>query len=55
MAKALEGKVAGLNITQGTAIPGTSPSIMIRGQNSISASNDPLIVVDGVPFQRGPE
>ena len=51
--QALEGKVAGLNITQGSAIPGSSPSIMICGQNSISASNNPLIVVDGVPFSGG--
>lgn len=48
--QALEGKVAGLNITQNSAIPGTSPSILIRGQNSISANNNPLLVVDGVPF-----
>ncbi len=53
VAKALEGKVAGLTVTQGNAIPGTSPSIQIRGQNSISASNDPLIVVDGMPFSGG--
>ncbi len=51
--QALEGKVAGLNITQGRAMPGTSPSIMVRGQNSISASNNPLIVVDGTPFSGG--
>ncbi len=51
--QALEGKVAGLNITQNRAMPGTSPSILVRGQNSISASNSPLIIVDGVPFSGG--
>lgn len=53
VAQALAGKVAGLNITQSDAIPGVSPSIMIRGRNSISASTSPLIVLDGVPFSGG--
>ncbi len=50
VAQALAGKVAGLNITQNNAIPGVSPSILIRGQNSISANTSPLIVLDGVPY-----
>lgn len=50
VAQALAGKVAGLNITQNNAIPGVSPAILIRGQNSISASTSPLIVLDGVPY-----
>jgi len=50
VAQALEGKVAGLNITQSNAIPGVSPSILIRGQNSISANTSPLVVLDGVPY-----
>lgn len=53
VAKALAGKVAGLNISQGEAIPGTSPDIMVRGRNSISASTSPLIVLDGVPYSGG--
>ena len=48
--QALAGKVAGLNITQNNAIPGVTPSVMIRGQNSISANTSPLIVLDGVPY-----
>lgn len=50
VAQALAGKVAGLNITQNNAIPGVSPSILIRGQNSISANTSPLVVLDGVPY-----
>jgi TonB-linked SusC/RagA family outer membrane protein len=53
VSQALEGKVAGLNITQGSGIPGVSPSILIRGQNSISANTSPLIVLDGVPYSGG--
>ena len=48
--QALAGKVAGLNITQNNAIPGVTPSVLIRGQNSISANTSPLIVLDGVPY-----
>ncbi len=53
VAQALAGKVAGLNISQGDAIPGTSPDILVRGKNSISASTSPLIVLDGVPYSGG--
>ncbi|MGB3585555.1 MAG: TonB-dependent receptor plug domain-containing protein, partial [Tunicatimonas sp.] len=48
--QALQGAAPGLNITRGTGDPGTNGSIQIRGINSISASNSPLIVVDGIPF-----
>lgn len=46
----LQGKVAGLNINSGNARPGNTASFTIRGENSISASNDPLIILDGIPF-----
>lgn len=46
----LVGQVAGLNITTSNAAPGSDQSLLIRGQNSISASNDPLIVLDGIPY-----
>ncbi|MGJ1497278.1 SusC/RagA family TonB-linked outer membrane protein [Sphingobacterium spiritivorum] len=46
----LQGKVSGLNINTGNARPGTTASLSIRGENSISASNDPLIILDGIPF-----
>ena len=47
---ALEGKVPGLFITQSNGIPGGAVSIQLQGQNSILNGNDPLYVVDGVPY-----
>lgn len=47
---ALQGRVPGLLITQKNGLPGANLSIQIRGQNSIQQGNDPLFVVDGVPF-----
>ena len=49
VAQSLSGKVAGMNIKK-TATPGGSSQIVIRGQNSLTGNNSPLIVVDGVPF-----
>lgn len=46
----LQGKVAGLTINTGNASPGTSASISVRGENSITASNEPLVILDGIPF-----
>jgi TonB-linked SusC/RagA family outer membrane protein len=50
VAQAIQGAVAGVNIT--AAATGAEPqfNILIRGQNSITASNDPLVVVDGIPY-----
>ncbi|PWJ42484.1 iron complex outermembrane receptor protein [Sediminitomix flava] len=45
----LTGKIAGVNITNGGGAPGAGATIRIRGGSSLSASNDPLIVIDGVP------
>ncbi|MDD5732914.1 MAG: TonB-dependent receptor plug domain-containing protein, partial [Bacteroidales bacterium] len=45
----LVGKVSGLRITPATGQPGSSATIRIRGAASLNASNDPLIVIDGVP------
>src|ERR1700730_6664479 len=50
---ALSGKVAGLQVT-GTGQPGGSVRITLRGDNSLSGTNQPLIVVDGVPIENGP-
>lgn len=47
---ALEGVVAGVQINNSYGEPGSDPSIRIRGFNSISGSNSPLIVLDGVPM-----
>ncbi len=48
--KALEGNVAGLQVTSASGQPGSSPSIQIRGYGSINASSQPLYVVDGAPY-----
>lgn len=46
----LVGQVAGLTITTSDAAPGSNQSLLIRGQNSLSGSNSPLIVLDGIPY-----
>lgn len=43
------GKIAGVQITTGGGAPGSGSTIRIRGGSSLSASNDPLFVIDGVP------
>ena len=48
IAQALQGRIAGAEILSGSGEPGESTSIQIRGARSISAGNNPLIVVDGV-------
>lgn len=47
----LQGKVAGLQITSGGGSAGGGSKIRIRGGASLNASNDPLIVIDGVPVE----
>ncbi|MBK8520313.1 MAG: SusC/RagA family TonB-linked outer membrane protein [Chitinophagaceae bacterium] len=47
----LQGKVAGLEVTTGGGSPGGGSKIRIRGGASLSASNDPLIVIDGFPVE----
>lgn len=49
---ALAGKAAGLRVTQATAQPGAGATFRIRGQTSINASNDPLVIVDGFPITK---
>ncbi|MCM0718245.1 TonB-dependent receptor [Parabacteroides sp. W1-Q-101] len=44
----LMGKVAGVSVASSTGQPGSSSSIRIRGGSSLSAKNDPLVVIDGV-------
>lgn len=46
---ALIGRMAGVDISQRRNIPGAAPNISIRGTGSISATNNPLIVIDGFP------
>ena len=46
----LRGKSAGVVITSGSGAPGSAATIRIRGDSSLNASNDPLVVVDGLPI-----
>ncbi|GAB3023506.1 SusC/RagA family TonB-linked outer membrane protein [Spirosoma pulveris] len=48
--RALSGKVPGVNITAGNGAPGAGTRITIRGNNSFTGNNQPLFVVDGIPF-----
>ena len=50
VARALSGQVAGVNILGGSGIAGSGTNITIRGFSSITGDNQPLIIVDGVPF-----
>ena len=47
---ALQGRVAGVDVTSTSGVPGASSSITIRGVSSISSSNQPLMIVDGLPI-----
>lgn len=49
----IAGKVAGVQITSNGGAPGAGSNIRIRGGASLNASNDPLIVIDGVPLDNG--
>ncbi|MBS2212100.1 SusC/RagA family TonB-linked outer membrane protein [Carboxylicivirga mesophila] len=51
LAKSLEGSLAGVQITQSSGQPGAGGQIIVRGLGSISASKEPLIILDGVPFE----
>ena len=51
--QALQGKVAGLSITSASGTPGAATDIRIRGRSSITAGNEPLYVIDGVPVVSG--
>jgi len=50
IAQAIQGSIPGVMIQTTSAGASPAESIMIRGRNSILASNDPLIVVDGIPY-----
>ena len=46
----IQGKIAGVNVNASTGAPGEGAQIRIRGGASLAASNDPLIVIDGMPM-----
>ena len=48
--QAIEGRVPGIFVTPKTGMPGSSFTVQIRGQNSIVQGNDPLYIIDGVPY-----
>ncbi|MEH6769645.1 TonB-dependent receptor [Maribacter arcticus] len=52
---AIKGQIAGVDVQSTGGRPGQNPTVRIRGRRSISASNDPLYVVDGIPLIDGPE
>jgi TonB-linked SusC/RagA family outer membrane protein len=47
---ALQGRVAGVEVVTSSGVPGASSSITIRGVSSISSSNQPLMIIDGLPM-----
>jgi len=47
---ALQGRVAGVQVVSSSGVPGASSSITIRGVSSISGSNQPLMIIDGLPM-----
>jgi TonB-linked SusC/RagA family outer membrane protein len=53
LTQALQGRAAGVDISGGSFRPGETPSIRIRGNRSVQASNEPLYVVDGIPLAEG--
>src|SRR5437762_4229035 len=46
----LQGRIAGVDVTSSSGVPGASSSIVIRGISSISSSNQPLMILDGLPM-----
>ena len=50
MSQALQGRIAGVEMSQTSSKPGAEMQIRIRGTRSLTASNDPLVVLDGIPF-----
>jgi len=53
VARVLSGKVAGVDITSSNGLTGSATNIIIRGYSTVTQSNQPLFVVDGVPFDSG--
>ena len=51
--QALQGKTPGVVVNTSSGTPGSQQTVMVRGMGSISSSNDPLYVIDGVPVENG--
>ncbi len=54
LASALQGQIAGLNVNAVSGEPGETSSILIRGISSLTGTNSPLYVVDGIPYDEDP-
>lgn len=50
ISQALQGRIAGVDISQTSTRPGATMQIRIRGDRSLTGNNDPLVVLDGIPF-----
>ena len=50
ISQAIQGRLPGVELSQTSSKPGASMQIRIRGTRSLNASNDPLVVLDGIPF-----
>src|SRR5690606_12099724 len=51
----LNGKIAGVNVTNSGGAPGASANIVIRGGTSLERDNQPLFVIDGIPWTIPPD
>lgn len=49
--QSMQGRIAGVNVTSETGAPGAGISVRVRGTGSISSSNEPLYIVDGIPVE----
>ncbi|RNL90329.1 SusC/RagA family TonB-linked outer membrane protein [Sinomicrobium pectinilyticum] len=52
--EAMQGRMPGVDIVQSSGVPGGGFEVRIRGQNSIMAGNEPLYIIDGVPYESAP-
>lgn len=50
--QAIQGAVSNVTVSQASSIPGDAPSVQVRGRNSISATTEPFVVVDGIPLTK---
>jgi TonB-linked SusC/RagA family outer membrane protein len=50
ISQALQGRISGVDMSQTSTKPGAAMQIRVRGTRSLNASNDPLVVIDGIPF-----
>lgn len=51
--EAIQGRMTGVDIVQNSGVPGSGFQVRIRGQNSIMAGNEPLYIINGVPYDSG--